>query len=462
MSLWLLLTIGIGLSVALVTVGFFLWLPRHSPSVRDLGIALLTGATVSTAVFVVEFLFDSRRQDREERSTLQLELSRQNSLIGADLADRDLAHFFLQGKVLEGAHLARAKLIGANLREAKLGGADLASADLADADLTDAHLEYANLNGADLREANLERAQLGGAQARHADFSGSRLVFASLPSDLRNAAFTGANLSAADLRRANLRGADLRGANLEDALLSRAVLEGSLFDGRTKFPAGFREELPKPLQERCRGKADGRGAPRSTTAIVRELAASVVYSLKDEKKTSADAATCVLPNVAWRDSRTHTPELSELKELLDEKRPERWSPAEPDPYGFKIAAPRNVATLTGEDLALGSNETLASFVTSTVPQEQDFPQVRIRRARAIELLDGTPGCTRRYSYRTSGGSRTAATDLYFVHGGWGFIFTVKADSEVFALYEPDFQRFFDALHVVPDRSDRTPDEDCGD
>jgi hypothetical protein len=74
--------------------------------------------------------------------------------------------------------------------------------------------------------------------------------------DLRGADFRGRSLENVLLSGAQLQRADLRGTDLSGALLTRADLRGALYDGLTRWPAGFQPEAagalfsPTPEQHR--------------------------------------------------------------------------------------------------------------------------------------------------------------------------------------------------------------------
>lgn len=97
-------------------------------------------------------------------------------------------------------------------------GRDLREADFTGQDLSGEDLRRADLTGAQCAGANLSSADLRKASIRCADFTGARLRRA----DLRKASGKGANLTDADLRSADLAKADLTGANLTGADLSHS------------------------------------------------------------------------------------------------------------------------------------------------------------------------------------------------------------------------------------------------
>lgn len=208
MSLWLILAGGFGVTAAVVAVGVRLVLPTWSQADtrRDFGVALITAAAVSFAVFALgvvdesrlrreeaarqrrEGQLEARQRAREERDSLRLQVALQRDLTGIDLRGRDLREFFFRRKILREAQFTRADLGGANLSGAELRRADLRSARLVAAILDGTHADDALFNHADLRRATLIRATL-----TNADFSNANLRFA--------------NVSGADLTGASLAGA---------------------------------------------------------------------------------------------------------------------------------------------------------------------------------------------------------------------------------------------------------------
>jgi uncharacterized protein YjbI with pentapeptide repeats len=179
-------------------------------------------------------------------------------LTGTNLSDANLSGLDLRGADLRRAILRRADLSFANLSMANLAGsvlldANLNSTDLSGADLHGLELLAGDIEGAKFRGANLSGTYLSGnffhamfdrANLAGADFQIMNPFGANYVSDLREAIFTGADLSNAhlqgmdlnkaifeeanlegcDLSFANLTGANLRKANLKDANLSKAKL----------------------------------------------------------------------------------------------------------------------------------------------------------------------------------------------------------------------------------------------
>src|SRR3954451_20393646 len=134
--------------VACVVAGLYFWWPtRYDPASRgSIGVALMTGAILAFAIFLLQILMNATEQGRirdREREGLRLQLAIEDNLGGIDLRDKDLAGFYLAGK---------------QLTEAKLQKADLSDANLSAADLQRAHLDDANLRNVDLSAANLAGA----------------------------------------------------------------------------------------------------------------------------------------------------------------------------------------------------------------------------------------------------------------------------------------------------------------
>ena len=225
LTTWSVLAVGVGVLVAVVVPGLWLWWPsrRETSSRGELGVALLTGTLIAFAVLAVQVLFELRLSGleserlrvqaardailarEEDRRSLRLTIGLGGDLRRIDLRNRDLRDF----------HLAQKNLQGARLENARLDDAVLLDADLSDAELGGAHLSGAMLDDARLKKATLSDA------------------------DLRNASLRGAVLVGADLSRADLRGAKLDDANLKGAALGRARIRGVQYNQKTRWPAGF-------------------------------------------------------------------------------------------------------------------------------------------------------------------------------------------------------------------------------
>ena len=99
MASWTVIVIGVALSVVIVAPGISLFWPhRDHPESwqRELGAALMTGAVVSLAVFVLGALVDMRSRDEEHKRQDRAQLD--------DLLQGDVLH----GAALQGKHLQRA------------------------------------------------------------------------------------------------------------------------------------------------------------------------------------------------------------------------------------------------------------------------------------------------------------------------------------------------------------------
>lgn len=171
-----------------------------------------------------------------------------------DLQNENLDRADLSNANLHTANLSNATLKGANLQKADLRGATLKTADLTGADMRGALLGHARLESAKFVKANLEgdevflaygntidpeRNKRAQRLADEAGLSSSGLTehngdLSFKEANLRNAKLHG-SLEGVDLRRADLRGADL--SDTKDA--GKAELRGAVYDGKTRWPAGF-------------------------------------------------------------------------------------------------------------------------------------------------------------------------------------------------------------------------------
>jgi uncharacterized protein YjbI with pentapeptide repeats len=214
----LVLTLSGLVFVACVVSGLYFWWPtRHDPASRgSIGVALMTGAILAFAIFLLQILMNSAEQARirdREREGLRLQLAIQDNLGGIDLHKQDLSGFYLAGKKLSDARLEKADLTDANLSAAVLQRA---------------HLEGAVLHNVDLSAANLTGGFLAGA---HFD-----------PESTLEAAC----LRLADIRDVDLTGVDTTGADFSDAK----------YDTATQLPAdsGLKPRKPcdDPAPDKCR------------------------------------------------------------------------------------------------------------------------------------------------------------------------------------------------------------------
>ena len=222
----------VGLLVAVVTaVGAALLSagPTDAHPTYDLGLALVSGATVGLVFVVVESLLASAADARAARSSLLLQLAITEALEGIDLTGADLRDQYLPNK-----RLIAARFLDADIRGASLLFADLRSAQMARVKAAEADLGGSNLEGADLREADLQGAVLLDCGFSSADLTGAVLRDA----DLRYSTMRGAILRGADLTGANLDQTDLRGTDLRSATLDRDGARLAVMDEATLLPAG--------------------------------------------------------------------------------------------------------------------------------------------------------------------------------------------------------------------------------
>jgi uncharacterized protein YjbI with pentapeptide repeats len=197
-----------------------------------------------------------------------------------DFARANLDHADLSGAKIYKADFSDAVLQGANLRKAQLRGtatgASLANASLAGArlalDLTDANLENADASGATLEQpgslskAKASRLVAVGASFDLRDFNDGDFHGA----DFSGAHFSSPNFRDADLRNVDFAGAtfgshsepgDLSGADLTGARLDRVSFSPTVYDCRTRWPAGFDPAqftnlIAAPDAEACGTKRD--------------------------------------------------------------------------------------------------------------------------------------------------------------------------------------------------------------
>jgi uncharacterized protein YjbI with pentapeptide repeats len=230
--------ISVVLAALTAMLGLGLWLRggRSPADYTQLGAAVLGGAAVALALYVLEEDRQRATDRLVEQQSLAVQLAvssdlRRIDLTGADLGSAHLANKKLMGATLAGANLARANLSNAGLRNAYMKGVDLTCATMADARIGGG----ASLEGADLDGASLQGATLTAADLRDADLREASLERAGLRgADLRGADLTGAVLTGAVLHDADLSGADLRGAFLPPRLGS-VELAGARYDATTDW-----------------------------------------------------------------------------------------------------------------------------------------------------------------------------------------------------------------------------------
>ena len=208
--------------VGLVAAGVYLWWPtRRDPASRaSVGAALLTGAVVAFAIFLLQIVLDSRLDEIEQQRANERALQdlrqqvaasegREGTSSGLNGFDfhiggvEDLSGFYFVNKILN---------------EADFRGLTLNRADFSGADLTSAQLDDAKLNDADFLSARMENAFLERAE------------------------LTGADLTSACLRLAHLKDANLTGADLSDVDLSDAE-----FNAKTVWANGETRACPEEV-----------------------------------------------------------------------------------------------------------------------------------------------------------------------------------------------------------------------
>lgn len=254
-------------------LGVALWLrgERTPQDHTQLGAAILGGAVVALALYVLEEDRQRATDRLVEQQSRALQLAVTDDLRGIDLTGAQLGSAYLANKMLAGATLADADLAGANLSNANISNVYAddaiftcatmirvrapAAPVLTDAQLDGASLQRADLSATDLTGADLRSAYLKGADLRRAD--------------LTQADLTGAVFDEARLAGARFAGARLHGAFLQAADLSRARFEGAIFDAGTMWPPGFDPidagavesppfgERPRPLGRRAYCRAEG-------------------------------------------------------------------------------------------------------------------------------------------------------------------------------------------------------------
>jgi uncharacterized protein YjbI with pentapeptide repeats len=225
--------------------------------------------------------------------------------LSANLSQATLRRTNLQRTVLLGAVLTGADLGNADLRGATLSGARLHQADLSGADFSGAALEnmqayfarydcntiwppdfdpaaakaipiertcrgramplpsfagmkrqYSinlvdlDLSGMSFADVEMLAPDFRGSNLRNADFAAAKLRLAKFGPDESGHP---TDLGGADLTGATLEGADLRGANLVDARLAGTTFLLSVYDCRTRWPAGFDVGATSalPAERRC-------------------------------------------------------------------------------------------------------------------------------------------------------------------------------------------------------------------
>jgi uncharacterized protein YjbI with pentapeptide repeats len=200
-------------------------------------------------------------QEIEEKrpSKEQLNLLKENLIIGVFLPKVNFSFTDLQGINLSFANLKGSCFFKANLRKANLDYANLQDSDLSEANLENAYLSRANLQGAEIYQTNLKGACLEFARLQNYSLTTINFQDADLSySDLTNSDLSGANLSRVNLEYATLENANLRrcklieakmyysnlsksdladsdlsGADLSYADIRQASLVGTIFDSKS-------------------------------------------------------------------------------------------------------------------------------------------------------------------------------------------------------------------------------------
>lgn len=206
-----------------------------------------------------EYCFWHNEIEEKRPSIEQLNLLKENKIIGVFLPKVNFNFADLQGINLILANLKDSSFYKANLREANLDSTNLQGSDLREADLEDAYLPRADLQGAKFFKTNLKGACLIFARLENyslttVNFQNADLGYANLTnSDLSITNLSRVNLEYATLKNANLRGcklieanllysnlsksdlaySDLSGADLSHADIRQASLVGTIFDSKS-------------------------------------------------------------------------------------------------------------------------------------------------------------------------------------------------------------------------------------
>lgn len=182
---------------------------RHSVTIRDVVVAVLSGAVVAIGTLYAQALIDDRREeeaDRRENLRFLRELAADGKIGQVSFNGLDLEERNLRGLKLAGADLDRANLKGTDLSATDLSGASLELADLTDAWMIKTNLNEAFLSSTDLSSATVE-----------ADLSKTFMI---------NVKVHGTDLSKAKMPLPNAKG------HFE-------LLINLCYDENTKWPEGF-------------------------------------------------------------------------------------------------------------------------------------------------------------------------------------------------------------------------------
>ncbi len=208
--------------------------------------------------------FSGRALDKANfsRATVEEAGFANSSLLSADFSESKIKESRFDNAKLIGARFERAEIEKGSFSGADLTRAEFSFAKVSGVNFIAANLSNVNFNDAKVYEANFAGAILRGAQMKGAVLAGSDFEGVDLRGmdfrghELQGVSFRNANLAGADLSGAMLVGplkpwrdkesahglgrvADFRGADLTGAKLAGADLRFSLFDCKTRWPAGF-------------------------------------------------------------------------------------------------------------------------------------------------------------------------------------------------------------------------------
>jgi uncharacterized protein YjbI with pentapeptide repeats len=205
-----------------VLLGIALWLGLSvfgaaitAADVRDLGSQVLGGAVVGVAVLIAERMVNVRIEEERE--------AREQAIVEAQEREERLRE---QERVRQRAEAADQS----NARSLLIRQTDSSGLDF-----TEPHIGRALgrllLYEKVIREANFSGANLSGSTFMDVDFSGTKFAGTTLCA----AVFKGVSLDGTDFQEADVTGADLGGAYN----LNGASFVGAKYDSRTVWPEGF-------------------------------------------------------------------------------------------------------------------------------------------------------------------------------------------------------------------------------
>jgi uncharacterized protein YjbI with pentapeptide repeats len=435
LSIWLILGIGAGLVFVMVAGGLCLWWPsRGEPGTQaDLGLALMAGALVSAAVLSIQFLIDVRsRQDDHrraqaaERQSLQISVG-QRDLSGIDLSGANMKYFYLAGKRMNGANLAKGRLDNAVLHRATFVGADLDGAWLRDADLTGARFTDATLDGAHLEDAQLYSSDLRDISLEDAHLESAVLTDARISGDLRGADLENAILDNTALKRANLIGADLRGSWLVDADLRNAYLYGANLRGSEQHPGRTQSTL---------------GYARLTGA---KYDAKTRWPRTPYAPPQCHRGWCTVTGHAG----LHTA-IPTFREKIAAHPPHGWRVVPKDQHGTTLLSPKGDAELNVDTLAPGTSpiECAKAYRAILAKYLALWSYERLAGLRIAHR----PAVAFRYGFADTAHHAWMAIDIYFAERGLCYRFRGVTSPEVFRLFRDDFARIFGLLGLRRSRA----------